>query len=306
MRLPAPGPLLTALAAVMFAACGGGLATPTPTPAPLGEPDLKYRVIDELGRPWFCDPDFYPVARADERELAVQRFPEIQRDAATFAAIRARMKIAGPAFTVDEQLAIYREWKTLNALPLQRAADAWAFAYLAQKGTTGERVDGRVSVHGRVTVLSRTAAGPPACPICLAIGTVIATPRGDVAVEQLKVGDLVWTRDERGQRIAARVVAVGSTPVPPWHEVVRLALADGRVVVASPGHPTADGRTLGALGVGNVLDGARVVRADRLRYSGRATYDLLPEGATGAYWANGVLLGSTLGTPASARRHRPG
>ena len=294
MRLPAPRLLRTALAAVVFAACGGGLATPTPTPAPLGEPELKYRVIDELGRPWFCDPDFYPIARADERELAVQRFPEVQRDAATFAAIRSRVKIAGPVFTVDEQLAIYREWKTLNALPLQRAADAWAFAYLAQKGTTGERVDGRVSVHGRVTVLSRTAAGPPACPICLAVGTVIATPRGDVAVELLEVGDVVWTLSERGERIAARVSVVGSTPVPPWHEVVRLALADGRVVAASPGHPTADGRALGTLGVGDVLDGADVVGVERERYDGGATYDLRPSGATGAYWANGVLLGTTL------------
>lgn len=296
MRLPSTAPVLTALAAVVFAACGGGLATPTPTPAPLVEADIKYRVIDELGTPWFCDPDFHPIARADERELAVQRFPEIQKDAATIGAIRARLKLAGPAFTGDEQLAIYREWKTLNALPLQQVGDVWAFAYLAQKGTTGERVEGRVTAQGRVSVLSRTAAGAPPCPICLALGTRIATPRGDVAVELLRIGDVVWTQSERGERIAAPVVIVGSTPVSQWHEVVRLALADGRVVVASPGHPTTDGRTLGAFGVGDLLDGARVVGAERVRYEGRATYDLLPAGATGAYWANGVLLGSTLST----------
>jgi hypothetical protein len=294
VRLPFPAPLLTALAAAVFAACGGGVATPTPSPAPLVEAEIKYRVIDELGTPWFCDPDFHPVARADEREIAVQRFAELQKEAVTFGAIRARLKLAGPAFTGDEQLAIYREWKILNALPLQRVGDVYGFAYLAKKGTTGERVDGRVSARGQVTVLSRTAAGPPPCPICLALGTRIATPRGDVAVELLRIGDVIWTQSERGERIAARVVIVGSTPVPPWHEVVRLGLADGRVVLASPGHPTADGRTVGVLGVGDFLDGAAVVSSVRVRYVAGATYDLRPAGATGAYWANGVLLGTTL------------
>jgi hypothetical protein len=31
-----------------------------------------------------------------------------------------------------------------------------------------------------------------------------------------------------------------------------------------------------------------------VRYDGGATFDILPGGVTGAYWANGVLLGSTL------------
>jgi hypothetical protein len=295
VRLPFPAPLLTALAAVVFAACGGGLATPTPTPAPLAEAEIKYRVFDELGTPWFCDPDFHPIARVDERELAAQRFPEIQKDASTFGAIVARLKLTAATYTAEDQLAIYREWKALNALPLQPGNGVWAFAYLAQKSSdTGERVDGRVSAVGRVTVIHRAPAGPPPCPICLALGTRIATPRGDVAVELLRIGDVIWTQSERGERIAARVVIVGSTPVPPWHEVVRLGLADGRAVLASPGHPTADGRTVGVLGAGDFLDGAAVVSSVRVRYVARATYDLRPAGATGAYWASGVLLGTTL------------
>ena len=56
----------------------------------------------------------------------------------------------------------------------------------------------------------------------------------------------------------------------------------------------ADGRPLGILRSGAVLDGARVVSAEREPYSGAATYDILPSGATGLYWANGVLLASTL------------
>jgi hypothetical protein len=287
--------------ALTLAACGGGgpPASPTPTPQQLSLPQLTYRVIDELGKPWFCDGDFYPLARADERDLARQRFAVVQADAEAFSAIVARLKLSGPVYTDDEKLAIYREWKSLGALKLQPAGDTWAFSYLALKGDPqktggGEKVEGRVSAQGRVTVSSRTPAGPPNCPICLARGTRIATPHGDVAVEELRAGDVVWTQGERRERVAAVLVAVGSTPVPATHEVVRLALEDGRVVDVSPGHPTFDGRRVGDLAAGDTLDGARIASAERVRYEGGSTFDVLPAGPTGAYWANGVLLGSTL------------
>ena len=287
--------LLLLATALILAGCGAGVTTPTPSPQPLTAAQLKYRVIDELGRPIFCDPDFYPVARADEADLARQRFPDLQKDTETFTAIVARLKLTGPAYTADQQLAIYREWKTLNALALQPASDGWGFGYVAEKASSiGERVDGRVSAQGRLTVSSRTPSGPPPCPICLAVGTRIATPRGEVAVERLRVGDVVWTTDERGGRIPAPLVAVGSTPVPGTHEVVRVALDDGRVVSVSPGHPTADGRRVAGLSPGDALDGARILSVERVRYAGDATYDILPAGATGAYWANGIALGSTL------------
>jgi hypothetical protein len=288
--------LLLVLAALLLAACDGGpAASPTPSPQPLTVPQLKYRVIDEVGRPWFCDRDFYPLARQDEREIAQQRFAEVQRDTETFAVIVARLRLA-PPHTPDQQLAIYREWKTLAALELRPVSQGVSgFAYLAQRGDkAGESVEGSVSEHGRVTVSSRKAAGPPNCPICLARGTLIATPNGDIAVEELRAGDVVWTTGERGERVAAPLVSVGSTPVPATHEVVRLALEDERLVHASPGHPTADGRRVGDLARGDALDGARIVSAQRVAYAGGATYDILPAGATGAYWANGVLLGSTL------------
>jgi hypothetical protein len=74
-------------------------------------------------------------------------------------------------------------------------------------------------------------------------------------------------------------------------------LRDGRELWASPGHPTADGKRLADLKVNDLLDRARVIKVDRLRYAGTATYDLLPAGDTGFYWANGILMGSTLGKP---------
>ena len=92
------------------------------------------------------------------------------------------------------------------------------------------------------------------------------------------------------------VIETGSTPVPPTHEVVHLALSDGRAVDASPGHPLPDGRRLGDLRAGDLVDGAIVVSANLRSYGGGATFDLLPSGPTGTYWANGIHLASTLAT----------
>lgn len=288
--------LLALALALILPACGGNpVASPTPSPQPLTVPQLKYRVIDEVGAPWFCDRDFYPIARQDEREIAQQRFAELMRDTETFPVIVARLRLA-PPYTIDQQLAIYREWKTLEALPLGSVGPGvWGFDYLAQRAaSTGEHLLGRAFADGKVVVLTRVAAGPPNCPICLAFGTRIATPAGERAVQDLRVGDIVWTFGERGDRVAALLMAVGSMPVPVTHEVVRVALEDGRLVWVSPGHPTADGRLIGDLTAGDTLDGKRVVSTQRVRYLGGATYDILPAGTTGAYWANGILLGSTL------------
>jgi hypothetical protein len=82
--------------------------------------------------------------------------------------------------------------------------------------------------------------------------------------------------------------------VPARHEVVRLALSDGRVVLVSPGHRLTDGRAVGTLREGDAVDGAIVVAVERVAYGAGATFDVLPAGSTGAYWANGVLLASTL------------
>src|SRR5438105_9660072 len=113
-------------------------ATPSPTPSPapggLTQAQLKYRLVDQFGRLLFCDPDYYPVARADEGALAHERLPEIQKDAPTFSAILAHLGIAGAAsYTSEQELAIYRDWKMLNAIRLEQVGTA--FHFLAVFGT---------------------------------------------------------------------------------------------------------------------------------------------------------------------------
>jgi hypothetical protein len=79
-----------------------------------------------------------------------------------------------------------------------------------------------------------------------------------------------------------------------WHENLRITLLDGRRFSASPAHPTAGGALLGELQVGQVIDGSRISSIERLPAFGGVTYDLLPGGPSGTYWADGVELGSTL------------
>jgi hypothetical protein len=130
--------------------------------------------------------------------------------------------------------------------------------------------------------------------VCLAGGTIIDTPNGPVPVEQLHQGMTVWTMDESGKRIAASVIETSEALVPSNHQVVNVTLNDGRQVTASLLHPTAEGKALGDYCVGEIIDGTIVVGMDYMTYDGDATYDLLPGGPTGLYWANGVLLKGTI------------
>jgi hypothetical protein len=292
------------LLAIVVAGCSATAPSspppPSPSPrAPLTIAELRYRLIDELGPLWYCDRDFYPIAVQDEADLAIKRFAEVQADREAFAAILARLRLgADAAFTADQKLAIYRGWKQLNAIVLDPVGDgSYRFDYLnmpAQGANEGRRTTGTLDAGGSLAIEQQQPAGAPNCPICLARGTQIATPDGDVAIEDIRVGMRVWSIDEAGRRIVETVARIGQTPVPDTHQVVRLVLDDGRVVRASPGHPLADGRRLGTIQTDDLVDGARVVSAMLERYDGGVTFDLLPTGPTAVYFADGVPLGSTL------------
>jgi hypothetical protein len=104
----------------------------------------------------------------------------------------------------------------------------------------------------------------------------------------------VWTISANGRPVLGIIQRTAANPTPVDHVVVHLVLADGRELRASPGHPLADGRLLGSLSVSDQVDGSSVVSVARDAYGSRTTYDILPSGPTGAYWADGVALGSTI------------
>jgi hypothetical protein len=282
------GPLLS-LVAIFAIACGS--ASPTgggATPTPLSLPELKYRVIAQVGAPYVCGP---PVAFADyDQQQATAQFPAIKADTVTYNAILAHARPAGDESSPAYQVAVWREWEALQATRIT-ANGSGGYDFTVRTATA--TVSGSVDATGKVTV-SATKPGRPNCPICLAAATLIATPAGPVRVTELRLGDPVWTAAADGTRLAATVTALGSVAFPLGHNAIRVTLFDNRSVTASAGHPTADGRSVGQLRRGDRLDGATVVSAEPVHLSDGATYDLLPSGPTGEYWADGVLLGSTL------------
>lgn len=284
-----------AFLAVACGAAGGGAAV---VGSPLTIDQLKFKVTDAVGVPLFCDPDFYPIARlGGEQASADTYYPQIRANTELYAAIVAHENLPSGDLDEAQKLSVYRAFKQLRALVLTKSGDGYTFEIRVQsRGSNNavQLVDGSVRVDGVVTVTSRTPSGMPPCPICLAAATLIATPNGNVAVTNVRPGMLVWTADSAGRRVAARVVEVGSMEAPSGHLMVHLRLADGRELLASPGHRTADGRPLGSLEAGDALDGSTITTWELVLYAGERTYDILPAGATGDYWADGVPLSSTL------------
>ena len=288
VRWPAAALVLVTLAA----ACGS-----PPPPGDTHSPsELKYMLLNQVGPIWFCDPDFYPVGRVITPQILDARLKEIQMDAEVYQVILSHNHLGGTELTPTQKQLVYGDYKQLRALDLEPDGQRYRFKYLVapKDGKEGTAVEGSIDRHGEIQVNSRKGGAYLNCPICLAEDTLIDTPQGRAPITQLRRGTPVWTLDAAGHRQEAVIAKVGSTTTPAWHEVVHLVLNDGRELWVSPGHPTADGRRVGDLAAGDLLDGSSVAAAYRVPYAGTATFDLLPSGPTGTYWANGILLGSTL------------
>lgn len=132
------------------------------------------------------------------------------------------------------------------------------------------------------------------CPICLSSSTNIDTINGRVSIKDLKVGMQVWTVNNKGEKELQPIIKLSSVEVGNNHAMIHLILSDGRELFVSPNHPTADGRLVNQLKIGDKYDSSIVRTMVLVLYSGTKTYDLLPAGDTGYYFANGILMGSTL------------
>jgi hypothetical protein len=272
------------------------ILTPIPTlQSGMGPTELKYQLLTHYPDLFFCDPDFYPIARADETDLARKHFPELQANPEEFNTILAHNQLAAQSTYTDEQkLLIYREHKKLAAVHFILTENKYQFQFMSAKTEgEGELITGLIDGQGKITIQQKEPT-IATCPICLAEGTLIDTPAGSFPIQNLRVGMLVWTTEGTGIKVARPVLRIGKTFVPKSHEVVHLVMADGRELWVSPNHPTADGRRVGLLQAGDQLDGVIIRSAALVQYKSYATYDLLPAGETGFYWANGILLASTL------------
>ena len=118
---------------------------------------------------------------------------------------------------------------------------------------------------------------PPVDPLCLTAGTRVATPGGEVAVEDLQIGDLVETRDHGPQpvRWIGRRTCDGRGRFAPV--VIRKgALGNWRDLAVSPHHRMAVGgaRAQALFGAAEVLVAAcDLVDGDRIHHDRRARVD---------------------------------
>ena len=267
----------------------------TVTTSSYSQYQLEYLLFAQYTNVFYCDPDYYPVAReGQEQQNAISQFPAIQSNQAEFSAILKYLNLPDKTeYTDNEKLLIYREYKKLTYGVQMTAADGgYSFDLRVGEGQ-GERIQGTIKTSGEIQETSREPS-INTCPICLVKGTLIDTPQGQIPVEQLVKGLAIWTMDAAGNRIAGKIIETASTIVPTSFHVLRIELNDGRNVTASPGHPTADGKAIVDYQVGDILDGAVVIAVTDITYENGVTYDILPDSATGVYWANGILLGSTL------------
>ena len=260
----------------------------------LSAPELRYRLLEQFGRGLFCECG--PHCYGDETQRQVEAFSKIQRDADTFQAITRHLGLnAIGGFPGGEKLSVYREYEYLRAIHLEPLLKEYKFTITGVVGQKAFTTDGIINSQGELTFMfKKESTFLGGCPICLAGSTRIDTPNGVIPVKELKVGMLVWTIDSQGEKLAVPILKTSAVPIPLGHRMVHLLMKDGRELWVSPGHPTVDGRTVIDLRRAEIYDGGAVSQTDLVPYRETSTYDLLPAGRTGFYWANGILLASTL------------
>ncbi len=310
---------VTILTTLLTTACSSqGAANPTATDTPqsaqptqppvsqLTPTQLKYLLLDKYANSQnllYCDPDLFPISVSPEGEQqrASAKLLQLQNNKEEYQAILQRNNLAATAeLTGDQMLLVYRDSKKLDNITLEAASGKYNFTIKVGKAPNvtegdGTQIAGSIDQSGAITGETRQDVQVQ-CPICLAGATLIDTPNGPVPVKDLRQGATVWTMDPQGARRPATILETVKRKVPSPHQMVHLALSDGRELVVSPRHPTTSGQLIGALTPGATLDNALIVKADRIPYDEDATYDILPSGETGFYWANGILIASTLST----------
>lgn len=132
---------------------------------------------------------------------------------------------------------------------------------------------------------------PPDCPvpICLSPDTRIRTSGIEKQIKDIQVGSIVLSDDKK----PAKVIKIGKTEVKN-HQILEVTFNDGTILKVSPGHPAADGRKFKGLKLGDIVDNRSVSDIKKIVYQHKYTHDILPDSETGNYYANGILVGSTL------------
>lgn len=174
----------------------------------------------------------------------------------------------GALFTSDKQMAFAKNLKEGWLTPSEQAGvDQWvketswldqqAGRQLSLMERAGLLTELKTTLSMEILGKSPVVAGvggtkkPPTSssttgekgPCCFAAGTMVSTPQGDRAIETLKVGDVVWSKPEKGGKpFAAAILATHQRSDQP---IYRLKLknvrddgsAQGETLLVTPSHP---------------------------------------------------------------------
>jgi hypothetical protein len=308
---PGGQPSATSVSTGLAAPAATATVTGTPSPSTTGDVtpgvwQLRYLLLHHYPAFAYCDPDLYPVARADEPSAADGWWTSTNHHSPEVQAIIDQHGYHEP-LTAEQRLSAYRDHKKLTVITMTAVAGGYEYQ-LSTTTTSGgqpdQTVTGVITIDGAIHERARRPR-LGGCPICLEAGTRIATPGGDRPLVLIRPGDTVWTTDTTGHRVTSPVERVVRRATSGPHLMLQLALSDGRVLVAAGAHPAADGTYLRQLHAGQLYDGATIASIGWTPSTAPATYDILPAGPTGTYWANGILVGSTLNQirPVADHRH---
>ena len=147
----------------------------------------------------------------------------------------------------------------------------------------------------RYKYADREFRGTPNRCKCLPASAQVTTSNGKVSIDLLKEGDKVITVTANGERVEMPIKMVNKVEVLNDHKMLVIELADGRKLQVTAGHPSnIPSKNLGDLKEGEKWNGSTIHKISEINYTEKYTYDILPEGETGYYFVNGILIGSTL------------
>ncbi len=149
--------------------------------------------------------------------------------------------------------------------------------------------------------------GPANSCRCMPNTARILSSRGEIQIDNIQIGDSVYTFNYFHGKIMEPIIQVNKILVQKDYIMTKITLEDGRCIQASPKHPIPiekdylnssktqyEELLFSEIKIGDYVDNSRVSSIELVNYNGGFTYDILPAGESGYYWADGILVGSTL------------
>lgn len=151
-----------------------------------------------------------------------------------------------------------------------------------------------IKPEAKITKIALGVWAGSSCGSCLSPFTLISTPKGQIKVIDLKVGDMVYTQNKAGKKISTPIIEKSKVKVTSLHKMVYLNFNNGSDLIVSPDHPATGTQKIRELFPDETYDQTKISSVSLIDYDHNHTYDILPDGDTGYYWANNILIGSTL------------